>query len=209
MKNEYIRVPYGSTVHGPDEIEAVVKVLNTSTQMGLKTKEFESEAVGDAKKEFSKEEMKDYPDKFPNHYKKLEELGWEYGKDFPMPEGIAHTREPFEQYMKYQKLFEEKHYGIDIATNELEKIYSILDGAVLISGKNLDFGNFLIISHPENLMSIYMHASSFTKISGDSVHSGDLVGFTGNTGALSNGTHLHFELRHNGGPINPEKYIVF
>ena len=43
MKNEYIRVPYGSTVHGPDEIEAVVKVLNTSTQMGLKTKEFESE----------------------------------------------------------------------------------------------------------------------------------------------------------------------
>ena len=45
MKNEYIRVPYGSTVHGPDEIEAVVKVLNTSTQMGLKTKEFESEVA--------------------------------------------------------------------------------------------------------------------------------------------------------------------
>ena len=45
MKNEYIRVPYGSTVHGQDEIEAVVKVLNTSTQMGLKTKEFESEVA--------------------------------------------------------------------------------------------------------------------------------------------------------------------
>jgi murein DD-endopeptidase MepM/ murein hydrolase activator NlpD len=103
----------------------------------------------------------------------------------------------------------EKHYGIDVATNELEKIYSILDGAVLISGKNLDFGNFLIISHPENLMSIYMHASSFTKTSGDSVYSGDLIGFTGNTGALSNGTHLHFELRYNGVPINPKKYIAF
>ena len=43
MKREYIRVPYGSTVHGQEEIEAVIEVLNTSTQMGLKTKEFESE----------------------------------------------------------------------------------------------------------------------------------------------------------------------
>jgi len=51
---------------------------------------------------------------FPNHYKKLEELHWKYGQDFPMPEGISHTREPFEQYMKYQKLFEEKRYGIEI-----------------------------------------------------------------------------------------------
>ena len=58
----------------------------------------------------AKNEMRD----FPAHYKKLEELGWEYGKDFPKPEGIAHTREPFEQYMKYQKLFEEKRYGIEI-----------------------------------------------------------------------------------------------
>jgi len=45
---------------------------------------------------------------FSDHYKKLEELQWKYGKDFPMPKGIAHTRNPFEQYMKYQKLFEEK-----------------------------------------------------------------------------------------------------
>ena len=52
MKNEYIRVPNGSTVHGPDEIEAVVKVLNTSTQMGLKTKEFESEVSRLFNKEF-------------------------------------------------------------------------------------------------------------------------------------------------------------
>ncbi len=58
----------------------------------------------------AKNEMLDFPD----HYKKLEELQWKYGKDFPMPKGIAHTRNPFEQYMKYQKLFEEKHYGIEV-----------------------------------------------------------------------------------------------
>ena len=58
----------------------------------------------------AKNEMQDFPD----HYKKLEELQWKYGKDFPMPKGIAYTRNPFEQYMKYQKLFEEKHYGIEV-----------------------------------------------------------------------------------------------
>ena len=58
----------------------------------------------------AKNEMLDFPD----HYKKLEELRWRYGKDFPMPKGIAHTRNPFEQYMKYQNLFEDKHYGVEV-----------------------------------------------------------------------------------------------
>ena len=50
----------------------------------------------------------------PNHYKKLEELRWIFSQDFPMPEGIIVTRSPFDQFMKYQKLFEEKRYGIEI-----------------------------------------------------------------------------------------------
>ena len=58
----------------------------------------------------AKNEMLDFPD----HYKKLEELRWRYGKDFPMPNGIEHTRDPFEQYMKYQNLFEDKHYGVEV-----------------------------------------------------------------------------------------------
>ena len=58
----------------------------------------------------AKNEMLDFLD----HYKKLEELRWKYGKDFPMPSGIEHTRDPFEQYMKYQNLFEDKHYGVEV-----------------------------------------------------------------------------------------------
>jgi GNAT superfamily N-acetyltransferase len=68
---------------------------------------------------------------FPNHYEKLEELGWEYGKDFPMPEGIAHTRQPFEQYMKFQKLFEEKRYGIEIVAVDGDKYVGSTDIHVL------------------------------------------------------------------------------
>jgi GNAT superfamily N-acetyltransferase len=58
----------------------------------------------------SKEEMREWP----NHYKKLEELIWTYSKDFPIPDGVEHTRMPFEQAMKIQIDFEENSYGTEI-----------------------------------------------------------------------------------------------
>ena len=58
----------------------------------------------------SKEEMKDWP----NHYKKLEQLIWTYSQDFPIPEGVSHTRTPFEQALKTQLDFEENYYGTEI-----------------------------------------------------------------------------------------------
>ena len=58
----------------------------------------------------SKEEMREWP----NHYKKLEELIWTYSKDFPIPNGVEHTRMPFEQAMKIQIDFEENSYGTEI-----------------------------------------------------------------------------------------------
>ncbi len=103
----------------------------------------------------------------------------------------------------------DRHYGVDVATNYLEKIYSVLDGEVLIVGESAEFGNFLIINHSDNIMSIYMHADNFIKKRGEVISAGDLVGFTGNTGTLSTGTHLHFELKHNGINVDPEKYITF
>tara|TARA_B100002052_G_scaffold299184_1_gene336110 strand:+ start:170 stop:1135 length:966 start_codon:yes stop_codon:yes gene_type:complete len=58
----------------------------------------------------SKQDMKAFPD----HYKKLEELEWIYNQDFPIPDGIEHTRESFEQYMKYKMDYEKNSYGIEI-----------------------------------------------------------------------------------------------
>ena len=58
----------------------------------------------------SKNEMK----KFPNHYKKLDELIWAYDQDMPIPEGIHHERPPFKQVMKMQMDFEENSYGTEI-----------------------------------------------------------------------------------------------
>jgi len=62
----------------------------------------------------SKKEMRDNPDKFPDHYKKLEELIWIYDQDMPIPNGIKHQRPSFEQFMKYSHNFEENNYGVEI-----------------------------------------------------------------------------------------------
>ena len=71
----------------------------------------------------AKNEMKESSD----HYQKLEELGWIYGQDFPMPDGTVMTRSPFNQYMKYQKLFEEQHYGIQIVAVDGDKYVGSTD----------------------------------------------------------------------------------
>ena len=62
----------------------------------------------------SKKEMKDCSDKFPDFYKKLEELEWTYAQDFPIPDGIKHTRAPFDQFMKYCLDYYKNCYGIEI-----------------------------------------------------------------------------------------------
>ena len=101
------------------------------------------------------------------------------------------------------------HLGVDISTKEKEKIFSVLSGSVFISGENKNFGKFIIINHPDNIMSIYMHANNIIKERGDIVEGGDIIGYTGSTGALSNGNHLHFELKHEGVNVDPQKYITF
>ena len=101
------------------------------------------------------------------------------------------------------------HLGVDISTKEKEKIFSVLSGSVFISGENKNFGKFIIINHPDNIMSIYMHANNIIKERGDIVERGDIIGYTGNTGVFSNGTHLHFELKHEGVNVDPQKYITF
>ena len=62
-----------------------------------------------------------------NHYVKLEELHWTYSQDFPMPEGIVMTRGSFDHFMKYQKLFEDKRYGIEIIAVDGEKYIGSTD----------------------------------------------------------------------------------
>ncbi|MBS82512.1 MAG: hypothetical protein CMD65_00055 [Gammaproteobacteria bacterium] len=78
----------------------------------------------------SKKEMKDNPEKFPNHYKKLEELIWTYHQDMPIPNGIRHTRMPFKQAMKLQLEFENNNYGTEIVAVKKNKYIGSTDISV-------------------------------------------------------------------------------
>lgn len=103
----------------------------------------------------------------------------------------------------------EEHYGVDVVAKKDALIKSTLDGTIIYSGFTPSEGYILQIQHDNNLISIYKHNSSVLKKMGDKVKSGEAIAIIGNTGELSKGPHLHFELWHNGLPINPEEFIVF
>ncbi len=101
------------------------------------------------------------------------------------------------------------HPYIDIAAPENSVVSSVLDGTVISSGWNDENGYTIQIQHDNNLISIYKHNSKLLKKTGDKVSAGTPVSLVGNSGTLSSGTHLHFELWHKGEPINPAEYIKF
>jgi len=67
----------------------------------------------------------------------------------------------------------------------------------------------VIIEHNQELISVYKHNAAITKGQGDLVKAGEVIAMSGNTGALSTGPHLHFELWSKGYPINPTNFIDF
>ena len=103
----------------------------------------------------------------------------------------------------------EEHYGVDVVSKKDALIKSTLDGTVIYSGFTPEDGHVIQIQHDNNLISVYKHNSSVIKKMGDKVQSGEAISIIGNSGESSKGPHLHFELWHNGLPINPEEFIVF
>ncbi len=101
------------------------------------------------------------------------------------------------------------HYGIDIVAKENEAIKATLDGTVIVSTWTLATGNVVILQHNNNLVSVYEHNSVLLKKVGDNVKAGDVIAIIGNSGELSTGPHLHFELWYKGSPVNPQKYMGF
>ena len=102
-----------------------------------------------------------------------------------------------------------KHFGIDLVAKEKERISSVLDGTVIISHWTSETGYVIAIQHKNDYLSLYKHNSLLLKEVGDFVSAGDHVAVIGNSGELSSGPHLHFELWHKGMPVNPENYITF
>jgi len=101
------------------------------------------------------------------------------------------------------------HPAIDIVSEANEPVLSTLEGTVTLATWSLSTGYIIQVQHAHNLISIYKHNSSLLKKENDHVSAGEPIAIIGNTGELSTGPHLHFELWYNGSPINPEDYIAF
>lgn len=103
----------------------------------------------------------------------------------------------------------EGHFGVDVVSTENQVIKATLDGTVVYASWTLDYGYTIGIQHENNYLSSYKHNATLLKKEGDFVRAGEPIAILGASGELSNGPELHFELWHNGLPLNPTDYINF
>jgi murein DD-endopeptidase MepM/ murein hydrolase activator NlpD len=99
------------------------------------------------------------------------------------------------------------HYGLDIATNEGNQIVAPADGIVVQLKNDRMSGKSILISHGLNITTAYFHLDKFMVREGQRVKRGDVIGLVGRTGKAL-GPHLHYEVRINGTPVNPLRYIL-
>lgn len=102
-----------------------------------------------------------------------------------------------------------EHFGVDVVAPEKESIKATLEGTVILSTWSAETGHVIAIQHGYDLVSFYKHNSVLLKKVGNFVKTGEVIAIIGNSGELSSGPHLHFELWKKGVPVDPETYIVF
>jgi murein DD-endopeptidase MepM/ murein hydrolase activator NlpD len=100
------------------------------------------------------------------------------------------------------------HYGVDIDLETGDCVAAAFDGKVRIAKKSKSYGNVIVIRHSNGLETYYAHLSKINVEIGQEVYAGEVIGLGGNTGR-SRGSHLHFEVRYMGHPINPDELISF
>ena len=102
-----------------------------------------------------------------------------------------------------------KHFGVDVPAVTNTPVKAVSDGRVVLSEWTIDTGFVVVFEHSFNLISVYKHNSSGLVSQGDYIKSGQAIALSGNTGELTTGPHLHFELWSNGNPVDPLEYISF
>jgi murein DD-endopeptidase MepM/ murein hydrolase activator NlpD len=98
------------------------------------------------------------------------------------------------------------HTGIDIRAPSSARIVAAASGKVIYAGSNGGYGNFTMIDHGNGLVTCYAHQKRIVVSSGQHVSAGTTIGYVGSTG-MSTGPHLHFEVRVNGTPVDPMRYL--
>jgi len=98
------------------------------------------------------------------------------------------------------------HTGIDVAAQEGSPILAAAPGIVQRVGRRGGYGNAVEINNGSGISTLYGHASALAVKEGDRVKAGDPVAYVGHTGRAT-GSHLHFEVRKDGKPIDPQSTL--
>ncbi len=114
--------------------------------------------------------------------------------------GYGYRRSPFNNRR-------EIHKGMDIAAHKGTPIVATADGVVSFVGRRRDFGRVIEIDHGRGLITRYAHCQKILKKLGSRVKRGETIALMGNSGR-STGPHLHYEVRLNGIPLDPAKFIL-
>ena len=101
------------------------------------------------------------------------------------------------------------HFGVDLVAEPNEVVKAALDGTVTMSTWTLETGYVIQVQHDYELITVYKHNATLFKSEGDKVAAGDAIAIVGNSGELTTGPHLHFELWHDRVPLDPAEYINF
>lgn len=108
---------------------------------------------------------------------------------------------------KYNRM--QEHFAVDVVARPDEPVKATLDGTVIFASWTPETGHVIGLQHANELISIYKHNAVLLKKVGTFVSAGDAIAIVGNSGELTSGPHLHFELWYKGSAVNPEDYLVF
>jgi len=103
----------------------------------------------------------------------------------------------------------EGHFGVDVVAKKNEPVKSVADGTVIMASWTQDSGYVIALQHRGDIISVYKHNAELLKKVGNFVNAGEIISIVGNTGDLTDGPHLHFELWYNGNSVNPEEFVTF
>ncbi len=126
-------------------------------------------------------------------------LGFQWPVEAPVTSEYGYRNHPVFGKRKF-------HNGIDLGAGRGTAIATSNDGVVIFAGSRSGYGNTVIVDHGGGITTLYAHMSELGATDGQTVSRGDIVGFVGKTGTAT-GYHLHFEVRVNGGSVNPRNYL--
>lgn len=100
------------------------------------------------------------------------------------------------------------HFGLDIAASAGVPFHAIADGVIISQEWTFNYGFVIVVQHAGGIVTIYKHARTVDKATGEVVRQGDMLGTVGDIGILSSGPHLHMEVWEQGMPRNPQNYLI-